>query len=463
MKIKKAPLKRELELFQKITKELLNKELAEPIIKPVQANNLWETINISLEEDSISEEEFEKIIREVVLSTPRTATRKFFNQLFGGRNPKATLGDLLAVMLNNSMYTYKVAGPQVGIEIEIIKKVCEIIGYPQNSGGTITSGGSVSNLIAILMARDKTAPEIRKSGAHKSLYIYTSEYSHYSIKKNAAITGIGIDQVRSIPTDNKGLLIPKELEKAIKNDLKNNRKPFLINATAGTTVLGAFDAIDEISIIAKKYAIWLHVDGAFSGSVIFSKKYKHLIKGLEKADSFVFNAHKMIGTPLTCSILVCQNKKHLYDSLSIEADYLYQTDEDDFNLGKTSLQCGRRNNALKFWTLWKSVGTKGLENIVDQQFKLATIARDYIKTNTDYKLYSFDDSVSVCFNYKNIAADTLCTLLYEHAELMVGFGSFREDTFIRLVTINPSNSKEDIINFFRVLEDFVQNNTTLLK
>jgi len=455
-------LKRELELFQKITKELLDKELDEPIAKPLQADSLWEKINISLEEDSISEKEFEKILRDVVLSTPRTASRKFFNQLFGGRNPKATLGDLLAVILNNSMYTYKVAGPQVGIEIEIIKKVCEIIGYPQNSGGTITSGGSVSNLIAMLMARDIAAPEIRRSGSHKPLYVYTSETSHYSIRKNAAITGIGIDQVRTIPSNNKGQLIPEELEKIIKNDIKNKRKPFIINATAGTTVLGAFDPIDEISVIAKKYNVWLHVDGAYSGSVIFSKEYKRLIKGLEQADSFVFNAHKMIGTPLTCSILVTKNKKHLYDSLSIEADYLYQTDEDDFNLGKTSLQCGRRNNALKFWTLWKSVGTKGLENIVDKQFKLAVIARDFVKNHPDYKLYSFEDSVSVCFNYKTIPADTLCTLLYEHAELMVGFGSFGEDIFIRLVTINPANSKEDIINFFKVIEEFVQENESLI-
>ncbi len=456
-------MKKELDLFQKLSVELLDKEIDEPSFKPLQIEILWEKLNISLEEDPISENEFEKIIRDVILSTPRTATKKFFNQLFGGRNPKATLGDLLAVMLNNSMYTYKVAGPQVGIEIEIIKKVCEIIGYSKNCGGTITSGGSVSNLIALIMARDNAAPKVRKSGSQDHLYIYTSESSHYSIKKNAAITGIGIEQIRSIPTDEKGLLIPEALEKAIKNDLSHNRKPVFINATAGTTVLGAFDPVEKISLIAKKYNIWLHVDGAYSGSVIFSKKYKHLVKGLALADSFVFNAHKMIGTPLTCSILVTQNKKHLYDSLSIEADYLYQTDEDYFNLGKTSLQCGRRNNALKFWTLWKSEGRKGLEKIVNQQFHLATIARNYIKAHQDYTLYSFDDSVSVCFNYKDIPADMLCTLLYEHGELMVGFGSIGTNTFIRLITINASNSDDDIYNFFKVIEEFVKHNKSLIK
>jgi sulfinoalanine decarboxylase len=157
---------------------------------------------------------------------------------------------------------------------------------------------------------------------------------------------------------------------------------------------------------------------------------------------------------LTCSIIVTQDKKHLYQSFSSDAEYLYQTADDEFNLGKTSLQCGRRNDALKLWTLWKSVGSKGLEQIVDKQFKMADVARDYIRNHDDYTLYSFDDSISVCFNYKNIPAKTLCTLLYEHSEMMVGFGTFEDTEFVRLVTINTTLNKKDILNFFEVIEDF---------
>ena len=218
----------------------------------------------------------------------------------------------------------------------------------------------------------------------------------------------------------------------------------------------------EIAVITEKYNIWLHVDGAYCGSVIFSEKYKHLIKGVERSDSFSYNAHKMLGTPLTCSIILVNDKKQMHDSFSNEADYLYQTDGDDFNLGKTSFQCGRRNDALKFWTLWKSVGTGGLEKIIDQQFELATVARDYVSTHKDYTLFSFDDSISICFNYKNIDPMLLCTTLYEHQITVVGFGSFNENTFVRLVTINANNSKQDILNFFKVLEDFVENHSTLL-
>ncbi|HAW18591.1 MAG TPA: cysteine synthase, partial [Flavobacteriales bacterium] len=139
-----------------------------------------------------------------------------------------------------------------------------------------------------------------------------------------------------------------------------------------------------------------------------------------------------------------------------------QTDGDDFNLGKTSFQCGRRNDALKFWTLWKSVGTSGLSDIVDHQFYLADVAREYIRGNNDYTLYSEDESISICFNYKNIDPKILCNLLYEHQVTVVGFGSFNEDTFVRLVTINATNKKEDILNFFKVVEEFVANNPAII-
>ena len=124
----------------------------------------------------------------------------------------------------------------------------------------------------------------------------------------------------------------------------------------------------------------MHVDGAYSGAVIFSPKYKSLLEGLHHSNSFSFNAHKMMGTPLTCSLLVVKNKKHLSDSFNNDADYLYQTDSDDYNLGRFSLQCGRRNDALKFWSLWKSVGTNGLAQIVNHLFETANIAISTDKT-----------------------------------------------------------------------------------
>jgi sulfinoalanine decarboxylase len=451
----------DLALFNELVEVLITEEEKNPVAERIDSNKLYESIDLSLNDAAMIDDEFKNLLRDVIVSTPKTATNLFFNQLFGGRQSKAVLGDLLAVMLNNSMYTYKVAGPQVGIEQEIIRQSCDLIGYGSKSNGTFPTGGSMSNYMALVMGRDAKDPSCRLNGMTKPMVIYTSKESHYSNSKNASFAGIGRNNIRYIETDTKGRLIPEKLEEQILEDLQNDKIPTYVNATAGTTVLGAFDPIDKIADITEKYKIWLHVDGAYCGSVIFSDNYNHLVKGVERSNSFSYNAHKMLGTPLTCSIILVNDKKYLHDSFSNDADYLYQTDGDDFNLGKTSFQCGRRNDALKFWTLWKSIGTKGLKKIVEQQFDLANVALDYIRSNPNYTLYSFDDSISICFNYKNIEPMALCTALYEHQITVVGFGSFEEDTFIRLVTINANNEKQDILHFFKVLEDFVDKTPSL--
>ena len=148
----------------------------------------------------------------------------------------------------------------------------------------------------------------------------------------------------------------------------------------------------------------------------------------------------------------------MYRSFSNEASYLYQTETDEFNPGKTSLQCGRRNDALKFWALWKSVGTKGLEQIVDKQFALADVARNYVQKHPYYELHSFDDSISICFSYKGTDAKTLCRELYENNTLLVSYGERKNQDFVRMVTINAQNEEKDILDFFKLLERFVQEN-----
>lgn len=451
-------MEKALAVFQSIATELLADEKANPVVDFIPADQLFDRLDLSLIDQPIDDATHLQKLKELVMATPRTATNAFFNQLYGGRNEKAVLGELLAVLLNNSMYTFKAAGAQVGVEKIVLRKVCEIIGWDENADGTFATGGSMTNFMSMLMARDAFNSKIRFEGVQQKMTVYTSIESHYSIPKNASFAGIGRNNVRYIPVNKVGEMNPSDLDKAIAQDIADGFHPVMVNATAGTTVLGAFDNVEEISAVCKKHDVWMHVDGAYCGSVIFSEKYKHHLKGLENVDSFSFNAHKMIGTPLTCSLIVVKDKKHLRDSFANEAEYLFQTDEDDFNPGKTSLQCGRRNDALKFWTLWKSVGTKGLEKIVDHQFDLADTARDYVRNHPDYQLYSFDDSIAVCFKYKNIPSQELCTKLYEKAELMVSFGSFQEDEFVRFVTINAQNSHDDILLFFKRLEEFVHFN-----
>ena len=448
-------MEQSLKIFDRLVRELLADEAQNPVAEYIPSAKLFDRLDLKLQKDGISTAELEASLKDLIFTTSRTATNAFFNQLFGGRQEKAILGDLLSVILNNSMYTYKAAGPQIGVEKAVLREICDMVGWDKTSDGTLAPGGSMTNFMGMLMARDAYNETTRHAGVHQKMTVYTSAESHYSIPKNAAFAGIGRDNVRKIATDNKGRMDMTVLRAAIKADLASGFHPVLINCTAGTTVLGAFDDIRAASDIAKEFNIWLHVDGAYCGSVLFSAKYKHLIDGVELVDSFTLNAHKMLGTPLGCSLIVVKDKKHLHDSFSNDASYLYQTDHDEFNLGKMSLQCGRRNDALKLWVLWKSLGTSGLERLVDKQFELADVARDYVRQHPDYADHSVDESVSVCFNYKNIPAEEICTQLYEQSELLVGYGSFKEDRFIRLVTINAGNEPADILKFFDTLENFV--------
>lgn len=448
--------KSNLELFNRLANDLFSAEKEEPIIQPIAINELDDKLNLGLSAEGVSEEELYESLKNLMLNTPRTSTNRFFNQLFGGRNDKAVLGDLIAVLLNTSMYTYKVAGPMVEVEKVILRQISAFAGYDlATAGGTIATGGSMTNFMALVMARDAFNENIVEQGVNPGMVLYTSAVSHYSIPKNAAFAGIGRNNIRYIEVDEEGRMRVDLLEQQIKQDIAAGLQPFFVNATAGTTVFGAYDPVDQIGDVCQQYGLWLHLDGAYGGSVIFTDKHRHLVKGIEKTNSFSVNAHKMLNAPMTCSMIVCQNKRHLYHSFSNDASYLFQMHEDDYNLGKTSLQCGRRNDALKLWTLWKSVGTKGLAAMVDHQFALAEVAREYVRNHPDYTLYSFDSSLTICFTYKNVPSIELCNKLYESSTSMVSYGSFREQDFVRLVTINAGNKKEDILNFFSGLEDFV--------
>jgi sulfinoalanine decarboxylase/sulfinoalanine decarboxylase/aspartate 1-decarboxylase len=449
-------MQKDLDIFVQLVNDLLEHEVSNPVVAPIPVERLYDEIDIQLNDEPMIDDEFVPVLRKLILNTPKTASKLFFNQLFGGRNSKAILGELLSVIMNNSMYTYKVGGPQIGVEKSIIRKVSTLVGYDADAAeGTLAPGGSMTNLMGLLMARDAKDPKASTDGMSKRMISYTSAESHYSLPKNVSFAGMGRDNIRFIDADDHGRMRPDLLEEAIKEDIEKGYTPTFVNATAGTTVLGAFDPLRPIGEICKKYDLWFHVDGAYCGSVMFSEKLRHHIDGSELADSFTLNAHKMLSTPLSCSIIVVKDKKCLYDTFANKASYLYQTENDEYNPGKISMQCGRRNDTLKLWTLWKSVGTSGLEHIVDHQFDLAQKARDYVADNPNYTLYNTGDSVAVCFNYKGVDPKIICNKLYEEAEIMVGYGKFRDQEFIRLVTVNASNSHEDLANFFTKMEAFV--------
>ena len=267
----KNNIHKDLKLFNDLVAFFLEDEIKNPVAKYIAPTDVEKEFELKLGEEGIDAKDLRSSLKKLLLQSPKSSSKLFFNQLFGGRHSKAVLGDLLAVMLNNSMATYKIAGPNINIEKEVLIQIYNLIGYGDNAGGTFPTGGSMSNFMSLIMARDKIDSKAKDKGALKKLVAYTSENSHYSMSKNASLSGIGRENVRYIRSDQYGRLNILEFINQVKLDKSSGLIPFYLNATAGTTVLGAFDNISNLAPICKDNNIWLHLDGAFGGSVIFLK------------------------------------------------------------------------------------------------------------------------------------------------------------------------------------------------
>lgn len=408
-------------------------------------SDVRERLALELTEEGATFEGVAGALAQILAETPSSASPAFFNQLFGGRDEIACLAEMLTPLVNTSMYTYKVAGPQILIEQEVIGRMLAKSGF-DGGEGILCPGGSLATLTAMLIARNEAIEGARDRGLGPTtrVAVYTSADGHYSIRKNAGVLGLGRDSVRTIPTDEGGHMAVEALEAALRSDLARGLLPLLINATAGTTVRGSFDPIRSIANIARRYRVWLHVDGALGGSVALSAVHRHLLDGLELADSFVWNAHKMMGVPLPCSALLLKGRGLLERHLSESADYLFQADGDDLNPGTRSLQCGRRNDALKLWAAWKLHGDRGFDRRIGRLFELARYTASEIEKTAGLELLSVPESINVCFEVTGKSSAQICDRLNFEGRLLVGHGQAGGRRAIRLVCVNPDLETADI-------------------
>jgi glutamate/tyrosine decarboxylase-like PLP-dependent enzyme len=393
-------------------------------------------------------EEVASRLDRLVELTPNTAGPRYFNQLFAGRDDAALLGEIVAATANNSMYTYKAAGAQILMERALITHMGAKVGWP-DAEGAFTPGGSLSNFAAMLVARNETLEGVRNGGFDgRPVAIYTSAESHYSIRKDAGMLGIGRDNVRAIAADAEGRMLPDALAEAIASDKRAGITPVMINATAGTTVQGAFDPVREIAAVARDHGVWLHVDGAFGGSVLLSRRRRHMLDGCELADSFTWDAHKVMGVPLTCSVVLFPKRGQLQRSLDESASYLFQRDGDEYNPGVRSLQCGRRNDALKLWTAWMHHGDDGYERRIERLFALTGHAVTRIDADPDLTLVKRPPFVNVCFTIRGVDAAEVCDRLDREGRIKVSHGAVDGRPTVRLVCANPQLSEHDLDEFF---------------
>jgi sulfinoalanine decarboxylase len=445
-------LEKAIEKSSEIAKALIQAEKDQPVL-PLHTKSEYEAmIDLGLSEEGCAEDLFFEQISQIAHLTPKTNSHRFFNQLFAGRSAPSLAADILSTVLNTTMHTYKVAGIQVLVEQETVQQFLQKVGYTAGEG-IINPGGSMSNMVSMMIARNEKAPEIMHQGfSHNKLISYTSDEGHYSIKKNAAFLGLGKDNVRLVKTDDRGRILAEDFEQQVIKDLEAGLLPFYINATAGTTVLGAFDPFEEIAAICKKYDIWFHIDGALGGSALMSEQYKHLVKGSELSDSFTWNAHKMMNVPITASFLLLKERGLLHKHISEKADYLFQNEGLDLDLGNMSIQCGRRVDAFKVWAAWKYYGAKGLEKRIDHLFAMAKHAAKIIKEDPNLELFRAPESVNVCFNVKGVDPEAICAQLHKEGMAMVGYSKTKGAKFIRIAFINADISLKEVEEFLHLVK-----------
>jgi len=389
-------------------------------------------------------EEVVSALDQVLAMTPSSASPRFFNQLFAGRDPAAVMAEMLVPLTNTSMYTLKVAGVQVLVEREVLSRMGAAAGFPDGEG-MLSPGGSLSNMTAMLVARNEAIQDVRENGlAGTRLRVYTSELGHYSTIKNAGMLGIGRANVCEIPADGSGHMQVDLLDRLVAEDIRCGVVPVMINATAGTTVLGSFDPIRRIAEVAAKHGVWLHVDGALGASVLLSTHHRELMDGLEFADSLTWNAHKMMCVPLICSAIFFRRGGLLERHVGEQADYLFQSHEDELNPGMRSIQCGRRNDALKLWTAWLHHGDSGFEARIDRLFALARHAASVIESDPELELAMEPESVNVCFEAVNRSSAEICDRLDREGRLKIGHGVANGRRSIRLVCLDPDLDEERI-------------------
>lgn len=334
-----------------------------------------------------SADELQAAAELVVKHSVHTSHPRFFNQNFAGPDPVAVAGDWLGAALNTTNATFEAAPVFTLMEAAVLRKLARLAGYPIDDRpgglppGMFAPGGSSATLYAMQLARHRRDPDMVNRGAGpERLVLFVSETGHYAAVKSAALLGLGRDSVIKVATDAEGVMDVTALSDAIAAAAADGAVPFLVIATAGTTVTSAFDPIDQLADVCAEHQLWLHVDGCYGGSALFSPDQRHRLVGVERSDSFVWNLHKMMGATQQCTALLVADPQQLGPCFATGADYIFQPDKlhGEFDSGDRHFQCARRVDALKLWLLWQAKGDAGFAARIDHAVAMADHVRSSI-------------------------------------------------------------------------------------
>ena len=407
------------ELFRKsaeIVIAKLEKYLGESSIRGLALSNpyvLLETAKDLMNEENESipafdQEKLEAIIDLYIKTGIPVYSPGYMGRQFSGVIPLAGLIDLISSIVNQPSSFYE-AGPLPNVVERIMaNELNQFIGWePESFAMVTTSGATLGTLTALLAARNHKFPNIWSEGisALEGQYrpaIAVSEDAHYSVSRAVGIIGIGENQIVRLPINKERQICIDKVRPTLEAAEARGLKVFCLVASAGTTSVGAFDQLDELGEITKEKNIWFHVDGAHGGSLLVSDQLRHKLKGIEKADSFVWDAHKMMFLPGVCTLLFYKDRERSYGAFHQQASYVFEKVPNiytQFDSAEQNFECTKRPLIMNLWVLWSLYGKALFANKLEYLCDLTQQAYQILKAEPDFQVLHQPEANILCFRY----------------------------------------------------------------
>lgn len=305
--------------------------------------------------------------------------------------PLAGLMDAVGAVTNQAMAIYDMGPWATAAECALVERLGAAIGWhPGEFCGLATSGGSLANLTALLTARNVVLNDSWENGPGRSglppvLVVHAD--AHYSVSRAAGILGLGTKQVVRVGLDRQRRMDPEQLDRILGELRAKNRPIVAVSACSCSTPVGAFDPLEEIADICKRHEVWLHADAAHGGAACLSPRYKHLSAGLERADSVVWDAHKMLFAPALCAFVFYRNPAHKFETFRQDAPYLFDPAAPglaEFDSALKAVECTKRAAAFGLWGAWALFGPQLFADLVEVTFGMGRIFYEKLAAASDF-------------------------------------------------------------------------------
>lgn len=348
----------------------------------------------------------DKVQSHVMDTATGNAGPNMYGYVMAGGNQVSSIADLLAATVNQNATKWHLGPSMTEIEKRVVKWAAQMIGFTQEAGGVMVSGGSGANLAGLTVARNtffKNA-EIRSKGLFgmKPFTVYCSTETHNCIDKSVAELGIGTDQLRRVPAGKDFRADVKAIEAQITADLTNGYTPFCLVGNAGTVNTGAVDDLEALAALAKKYGLWFHIDGAYGGLAGSIDALKVHFRGMEQADSIALDFHKWLYQPYEIGCVLVRNWSILREAYLKKAEYLdtsLQQMEGKLEFNEHFFQLSRNAKAFKVWMSVKAYGFNRIRSMIEKDIALAGYLADLVEQSADFELCSRDILGITCFRY----------------------------------------------------------------